>query len=88
MQKIAAEKADPRDFAPEVRAQWFPDGVKGWAKHTTHLGPLKSVELLERKEDGDRREYAYRCTFESLKIVYCMTLDRDNQIVGLRPCKN
>ena len=88
MRKIAAEKADPNDFAPEVRAQWFPDLVKGWAKHTTHLGPLKSAELLERKPDGDRREYTYRATFDSLKIVYCMTLNSNNQILALRPCKN
>jgi CubicO group peptidase (beta-lactamase class C family) len=88
MQKIAAEKADPNDFAPEVRAQWFPDLVKGWAKHTTHLGPMKSAELLERKQDSDRRECTYRATFDSLKIVYCMTLNPNNQILALRPCKN
>jgi CubicO group peptidase (beta-lactamase class C family) len=88
MQKVADGKADPRDFAPEVRSRWFPDGVKEWELHTKHLGLLRSVELLERKEDGDRREYTYRGTFDSLKIVYCMTLNRDNQIVGFRPCKN
>jgi CubicO group peptidase (beta-lactamase class C family) len=88
MQKVADGKADPRDFAPEVRSRWFPDGVKEWELHTKHLGPLRSVELLERKEEGDRREYTYRGTFDSLKIVYCMTLNRDNQIVGFRPCKN
>jgi hypothetical protein len=30
MQKVAAGKADPQDFAPEVRSRWFPDGVKEW----------------------------------------------------------
>jgi CubicO group peptidase (beta-lactamase class C family) len=88
MQKIAAEKADPNDFAPEVRAKLFPDLVKAWAKRTANLGPIKSVELLERKQDGDHREYTYRATFDSLKIVYCMTLNPDNRILSLRPCKN
>ncbi len=88
MQKVADGKADPLDFAPEVRSRWFPDGVKEWEVHTKHLGPLRSVELLERKEEGDRREYTYRGTFDSLKIVYCLTLNRNNQILGFRPCKN
>ncbi len=88
MQKIAAEKADPNDFAPEVRAKLFPDLVKAWAKRTVNLGAIKSVELLERKQDGDHREYTYRATFDSLKIVYCMTLNPDHQILSLRPCKN
>jgi CubicO group peptidase (beta-lactamase class C family) len=88
MQKVANGKADPLDFAPEVRSRWFPDGVKEWELHTKHLGPLRSVELLERKEDGERREYTYRGTFDSLKIVYCLTLNRDREIIGFRPCKN
>jgi hypothetical protein len=88
MQKVAAGKGDPQDFAPEVRSRWFPDGVKEWELHTKHLGPLKSVELLDRTEEGDRRQYTYRGTFDNLKIVYCMTLNRDNQIFGFRPCKN
>jgi CubicO group peptidase (beta-lactamase class C family) len=88
LENIAAGRANPEDFSPEVRADWFPKGVKQVEEHTKSLGSLKSLDLLERKQDGGQREYTYRGTFDSLKIVYCVTLNNDNKIVGFRPCKN
>jgi CubicO group peptidase (beta-lactamase class C family) len=88
MERAASGRADPQDFAPEVRASFFPDGVKAWEKHTKDLGPLKRVELLELKVEGPNRTYTYRGTFDYLKIVYCLTLNRDRKVVGFRPCKN
>jgi hypothetical protein len=48
------------------------------------LGPIKSVELLERTEQNDRRLYRYRLTFVDTSLNYNMILTKEGKIAGLR----
>lgn len=83
LEKIAAGKADPEDFAPRFRAELFPNDIQEWTASLKDLGEFKSLELLERKEEGGERKCTYRATFGESKIVLRISLDPDNKISEL-----
>jgi CubicO group peptidase (beta-lactamase class C family) len=83
LEKIASGKADPNDFAPEFRAQLFPNDIKDEEENLKAAGPLKSLELLERKEEGQQRKYTYRATFEEMTLELHFSLTADNKIAAM-----
>ena len=48
------------------------------------LGPLNSMELLERSEQSDKRLYRYRLTFKDTILIYTAVLTKEGKIAGLR----
>ena len=79
----AQGKADPDMFTRQARKQWFPDRVKGWQHVLEDLGEVKSIELLERKEEGGLRGYKYRVNFADRPVNFTLKLDRENKIAEL-----
>jgi CubicO group peptidase (beta-lactamase class C family) len=47
-------------------------------------GSLKSLELLDRIEQGGRRIYRYRLAFEDLTLIYTLILTKEGRMAGLR----
>jgi CubicO group peptidase (beta-lactamase class C family) len=83
LEKIAAGKADPEVFAPSFRAELFPDEIQEWVERLKELGELKSLQLLERKDENSQRKYAYRATFLDTQIDLRLALDHENKIAEL-----
>jgi len=83
LEKIASGGADPNDFAPEFRAELFPNEIKDQEESLKAAGPLKSLELLDRKEGGGRREYTYRATFAEMTLELRFSLTADNKIAAM-----
>ena len=66
-------------FAPEERKDWEPDHIKRLSEFLKSLGALKSIDLLERKEDGGSRLYKYRTAFTDRTLLVGFTLDKDSR---------
>jgi CubicO group peptidase (beta-lactamase class C family) len=69
LQKISEGKADPSAFTDEARKKWFPDRVKEYQELLEDFGPARTVDLLERKEEGGLRSYVYSLTFEDGRVL-------------------
>ncbi len=83
LQEIADGKADPNRFTPELRAKLFPEQIQGASDYLKELGPLKSLDLIKRGEEGERRAYQYRATYESMALFVSLQLTKDNKIAVL-----
>ena len=74
---------DQERFTPELRAKLFPDRIQGVSDFMSDLGPLKSLDLIKRGEEGGQRSYKYRATYESREIFLSLQLTKDNKIAAL-----
>jgi CubicO group peptidase (beta-lactamase class C family) len=83
LQEIVAGKVDQERFTPDLRAKLFPDRIQGVSDFMSDLGPLKSLDLIKRGEEGGQRSYRYRATYESREIFLSLQLTKDNKIAAL-----
>jgi CubicO group peptidase (beta-lactamase class C family) len=81
---LAANKPNLESFDPTSRPIWAPERIKGLSAFVKSLGALKSIDLLERKEDNGSRLYTYRAEFADHTMLVNLTLDRDDKITAFR----
>jgi CubicO group peptidase (beta-lactamase class C family) len=84
LQKIAEGKADPEWFTPERRKELFPDRIKAAGEFLKTLGALKSLDLVERKEEDGLPAYTYRAAFGDRTMLLRLTLSPDGKIAGMQ----
>ena len=84
LQKIAEEKADPEWFTPDRRKEFFPDRIKALGEFVKSLGALKSLDLVERKQEDGLPAYTYRAAFSGRTMLLRLTLSPDGKIAGMR----
>ena len=84
LQKIAEGKADPEWFTPDWRKELFPDRIKALGEFVKSLGALKSLDLVERKEEDGLPAYTYRAAFSGRTMLLRLTLSPDGKIAGMR----
>jgi len=84
LQKISDRKADPDAFTPDLRVRLFPDLIEDVRDSLKQLGPLESLELLERKQDGSDRTFRYRAKFRETERGFELRLTPDGKIASLR----
>ncbi len=83
LQEIAAGKSDPNRFTSELRARLFPERIQNAGNYLKEQGDLKSLDLLKRGEEGDRRAYQYRANYEHTELSLSLQLTKDNKIAAL-----
>lgn len=83
LERLATGQADPDIFAPEMRAQFSPEELKEAGEALKDLGDLKSLELIDRRQDDDKRHYRYRAIFGDQAYVVAVTLDANGKIAAL-----
>ena len=84
LQKIAEGKADPEWFTPDWRKEFFPDRIKALGEFVKSLGALKSLDLVERKQEDGLPAYTYRAAFSDRTMLLRLTLSPDGKIAGMR----
>ena len=47
------------------------------------FGELKGLELMERSEEGERRNYRYRAKYPNLTLMISIGLTKDDKIAKL-----
>ncbi|HEV2915855.1 MAG TPA: serine hydrolase domain-containing protein [Pyrinomonadaceae bacterium] len=74
-------------FTTDAQAVIFPDAARRAGEFLKTLGPLTSVTLVERKEEGGLRAYRYRLVFKDATLFCLLSLTKENKIadIDLRP---
>src|SRR6266700_3481385 len=80
---IADGKAKPEQFTEEARKQLFPDEMQELGPALKEFGELKTLELMERSEEGERRNYRYRAKFPEMTLMISIGLTKDDKIARL-----
>jgi len=80
---IADGKAKPEQFTEEARKQLFPDEMQELGPTLKEFGELKTLELMERTEEAERRNYRYRAKFGEMTLMVSVGLTKDDKIARL-----
>jgi CubicO group peptidase (beta-lactamase class C family) len=83
LQEIASGKTDQGRFTAELRAKLFPEAMDGMSDYLKELGPLKSLDLIKRGDEGRQRSYQYRANYEHISLFLSLQLTKDNKIAVL-----
>lgn len=83
LRAIADEKAEPEQFTEELQKKLFPDGMKELGPALKEFGEVKSLELMERTEEGEQRDYRYRATFPEMTMMVSIGLTKDKKVAKL-----
>jgi CubicO group peptidase (beta-lactamase class C family) len=81
---LTAGHPNAESFAPDERPNWTPQRIKGLSEFVKSLGTLKSMDLVERKEEDGSRVYTYRAEFAERSMLISLFLDKDGKISGWR----
>jgi CubicO group peptidase (beta-lactamase class C family) len=81
--EIADGKAKPDEFTAEAQKRLFPDEMQELGPALKEFGELKRLELMERTEEGERRNYRYRAQFPNLTLMISVGLTKENKIARL-----
>ena len=84
LRSVAEGAVDSSQFTPEARARLFPDRVRQAVGVLQPLGGVRSIELIERAEDGGNRMYRYRFRYEAASLLIRLTLTREQMIAALQ----
>ncbi len=83
LQEIAEGKTKQEQFTEELSRELFPTEMQEAGATLKPLGELKTLELMERTDEGERRIYRYRATFQETTILVWIELTKDNKVAGL-----
>lgn len=81
--EIVDGKAKPERFTEEAQKRLFPDEMQELGPALKEFGELKTLELMDRTEEGERRNYRYRAKFTNLTLMISVGLTKDNKIARL-----
>ena len=81
--EIVDGRAKPERFTEEAQKQLFPDEMQELGPALKEFGELKSLELMERTEEGERRNYRYRTKFSNLTLMISIGLTKENKVAWL-----
>jgi hypothetical protein len=82
--ELAADSPNLESFAPEERSIWMPERIKGLSERLKSFGALKSMSLLESKNEAGLRHYKYRAEFVEGPMLVDLFLNRDGKITALQ----
>lgn len=86
MERLIAGTVPP-GLGTKAAQKYTPELVKSIAGQLRELGPLRSVELLTRKVEGEERRYRYRFIYAGETVLVDLGLGKSDQVehLGLRP---
>lgn len=70
----------PTGLGPEAAAGFTPQSLPRIAAFMQELGPLRSVELLARKDEEQGRGYRYRFQYEGDTMIASLVIGKDGQV--------
>jgi CubicO group peptidase (beta-lactamase class C family) len=82
VERIRNGNADPEAFTPEARTESFSEGIQDMQLYLKEAGPVRNVEQIERKEEGEFRIYRYRLTGADSSCLLNVRLNKDGKIAG------
>ncbi|MEW6131131.1 MAG: serine hydrolase domain-containing protein [Acidobacteriota bacterium] len=84
LNKMIAGNFERELLTAEMQKQWFPDRVTEVGELLKSFGNLKSVTLIERKQEAENRFYRYKVAFNDTVLLIAMTFTKDNKITAMQ----
>jgi hypothetical protein len=81
--ELAAGQVNLESFTPEGRSAWVPERIQGLSERVKSFGSVKSLSLLESKNDG-LHHYKYRVECPDGPMMVDLYLNRDKKIAALQ----
>jgi CubicO group peptidase (beta-lactamase class C family) len=82
-EQAAQGKLDAARFTPELAQIGETQLKQGLKEFLQNLGPLQSIALVERKDEGENRLYRYRLAYKDTSLLTLCTLNKEGKIAGL-----
>ena len=82
-EQAARGKVDAARFTPELAQIGETQLKQGLKEFLQNLGPLQSIALVERRDEGDNRLYRYRLAYKDAALLTLCTLNKEGKIAGL-----
>jgi CubicO group peptidase (beta-lactamase class C family) len=83
LERIAEGRAEPNLFSAEAKQLLFPDRIKSAGEYLKNLGPLKTIELIERSDESGDRRYRYRLSYRDTTLLFALTLNKEGKIASI-----
>jgi CubicO group peptidase (beta-lactamase class C family) len=81
---LTAGHTNVSSFSPDSQKDWVPERINGLSELLKSLGKLKSIDLIERKQDGSSCEYEYLAMFNNRAMIVNLTLGTHGLIDGFQ----
>jgi hypothetical protein len=81
---LTAGHTNVSSFSPDSQKDWVPERINGLSELLKSLGKLKSIDLIERKQDGSSCEYKYLAMFNNRAMIVNLTLGTHGLIDGFQ----
>ncbi len=81
----AQGKVDAALFSPEAQKEIVPLIQRVGPGFLRPLGPLKSLVLLEVRDEQASRIYRYRALFQDSSLLWTFTLTKEGKISSFQP---
>ena len=81
--RIAIGSTVQEAFTTEARAELFPDRISVLGTFLKESGPVKSFEVVERREEGGERIRRYRMAASDADVFLTFRLSKDGKIAKL-----
>ncbi len=83
LSELASGRYDRSLFTPDVQKVIDQQLGQGMRLFLTRLGPVQSVELVERNDQGAGRACRYRVTYPKTTMLMPLTVNRDGKIATI-----
>lgn len=83
MEQLAMDNLDKDRFTPEVATIISTQLKEGMRDRLHGLGPVQSIALVDRKEEGESRAYRYRVVYKNAALLALCSFNKENKITGL-----
>jgi CubicO group peptidase (beta-lactamase class C family) len=83
LRDIADGKARPEQFTEELEKHLFPDEIQELGPALKEMGDVKALELMERTDEGEQRNYRYRARYSQRTIMVSIGLTTGDKIAKL-----
>ena len=83
LQGIADGKARPEQFTEELEKHLFPDEIQELGPALKEMGEVKALELMEKTDEGEQRNYRYRARYSQRTIMVSIGLTTGDKIAKL-----
>ena len=83
LREIADEKAKREQFTQEMQEKFSPERLQEIGQALKEFGEVKTLELMERTEEGEQRDYRYRAKYQNLTLMISVGFTKNNKIAKL-----
>ena len=84
LQKTITNTLDSKLLTESMRATASPDKIKAAGDFLKAYGPLETIELVERSDEGELRVYRYRLIYKEGAPFFTLILTKEGKVASMQ----